>query len=253
MKIPRPIENLFHLSLDTLYSLIPRPKVNLKDCKIIAHRGAHDNKVILENTIEAFDKAAELGLFGIEFDVRWTKDNIPIIYHDPCLKRLYGQEVVINQTLFSELRNSFPAIPSLEEVILRYRGKLHFMIEIKEAKSNSLKEILCSLAPIKDYHILSLKKDNFRVLNSLEPSCFLPVAELNVDEWVPLVVENQWAGLLGHYFLMNSKYLNLLKGKNKIVGTGFIGSRNCLYREFGRGVDFIFTNTAEKLMEIVKR
>jgi len=251
MNIPRPIEKFFHLSLDSLFSLIPMPKVDLNNCKIIAHRGAHDNKLILENTLKAFDKAVELGIYGIEFDVRWTKDNIPVVCHDPCLKRVFGHNIIINETLFSDLRDGFPDVPSLKEVITRYKGKLHFMVEVKEAKSNFLEDILSDLIPVKDFHILSLNLENFNALKFLNPLTFLPVAELNTNEMLFMVNQNGYGGLLGHYFLMNNKHINSLKDKNKKIGTGFISSRNCLFREVGRGVDYIFTNNAEKLAEIV--
>ena len=63
-------------TVDGLYACIPRtqPPVDaLANCKIIAHRGAHDSGAV-ENTLDAFHQAREVGCWGIEFDLRWSSD-----------------------------------------------------------------------------------------------------------------------------------------------------------------------------------
>lgn len=52
-----------------------------------AHRGLWQPNGPPENSIAAFLAAAEQGL-GIEFDIRPTRDGIPIIFHDPTLDRM---------------------------------------------------------------------------------------------------------------------------------------------------------------------
>ena len=52
---------------------------------IIGHRGA--SAVAPENTIAAFREAIAAGADGIEFDVRLTRDGVPVIIHDNSLYR----------------------------------------------------------------------------------------------------------------------------------------------------------------------
>ena len=52
---------------------------------IYAHRGLFDNKKIVENTISAF-KRALLDNFNIELDIRVTKDNKIVVFHDNNIK-----------------------------------------------------------------------------------------------------------------------------------------------------------------------
>jgi glycerophosphoryl diester phosphodiesterase len=52
---------------------------------IIGHRGA--SAVAPENTMAAFRKAIEVGADGIEFDVRLSRDAIPVVVHDETLHR----------------------------------------------------------------------------------------------------------------------------------------------------------------------
>lgn len=52
---------------------------------ILAHRSGGRNSDLLpvsENSVEMILKTAEFGSTGIEIDVRFTRDGIPIIYHD---------------------------------------------------------------------------------------------------------------------------------------------------------------------------
>ena len=48
--------------------------------EITAHRG--DSIKALENTIPAFEKAIESGADWIELDVKETRDNVPVVFHD---------------------------------------------------------------------------------------------------------------------------------------------------------------------------
>lgn len=52
---------------------------------VVAHRG--DAKNAPESTIDAFGKAIDKGVEGVEFDVRYTKDGVPVALHDDTLNR----------------------------------------------------------------------------------------------------------------------------------------------------------------------
>ena len=106
-----------------------------------------------ENTMPAFEYAVDAGVDAIEMDVAVTKDDVPVISHDPTLNtdicRSMTASNVIRKLTFAELRTwdcgslinpQFPKqtpapgtrIPSLEEVLdLARRGNFLFNIEIK--------------------------------------------------------------------------------------------------------------------------
>ena len=53
----------------------------------LAHRGDHRHHP--ENTIEAFLAATELtACDGVEFDVRLSRDGVPVVLHDATLARV---------------------------------------------------------------------------------------------------------------------------------------------------------------------
>lgn len=96
----------------------------------IAHRGLFDDN-IKENTIEAFDNAFNNGYEGIEFDVRLTKDKIPVILHDSFLSRIFGVKGLLKNYTYQELLDNKIEIPKFEDVISRYNNKV-MIIELKE-------------------------------------------------------------------------------------------------------------------------
>jgi glycerophosphoryl diester phosphodiesterase len=55
---------------------------------IIGHRGA--SAVAPENTMAAFREALAVGADGVEFDVRLTRDGVPVVIHDSTLRRTGG-------------------------------------------------------------------------------------------------------------------------------------------------------------------
>ena len=65
---------------------------------IFAHRGA-SGLVPFENTIDAFQKAIEVGADGIELDIRKTSDNVIIVNHNPTIG-----EMTISDHTFEELQ-----------------------------------------------------------------------------------------------------------------------------------------------------
>ena len=50
--------------------------------KAIAHRGVWKNSHLPQNSIASLTAAHDLKLFGSEFDVHLTKDNILVVNHD---------------------------------------------------------------------------------------------------------------------------------------------------------------------------
>lgn len=80
MELPAGLEKVLLQCMDFIFKHLPRRSPDpekLKACKIVSHRGEHDNTSVYENTIAAFDGAMEQGVWGIEFDVRWTRDLQP--------------------------------------------------------------------------------------------------------------------------------------------------------------------------------
>jgi glycerophosphoryl diester phosphodiesterase len=94
--------------------------------RVHGHRGARGARP--ENTLEAFAYAIGVGVHGIEMDIAATRDDVPVVSHDPWLP----DGAPIRTLAWRELRRRAPAVPSLAEVLnLAPLGHFLFNIEIK--------------------------------------------------------------------------------------------------------------------------
>ena len=99
-----------------------------KPLEIFGHHGiqTNSNPPFAENSYEAFRQAQDYGATSLEVDVRLTKDNVPVLYHDPDLNirviqkaGIYGD---LNQVTFQALSNFVrlidgQPIPSLDSAL----------------------------------------------------------------------------------------------------------------------------------------
>lgn len=97
---------------------------------IIAHRGA-SGLVKFDNTLESFEKAIYLGAPMVEFDVRKTKDNLLVCYHDESIDGVQLANLDYHQLLEISRKKGFD-IPLLSDVIKLCKGKIRLDIELKE-------------------------------------------------------------------------------------------------------------------------
>jgi glycerophosphoryl diester phosphodiesterase len=246
---------------DAVTALYPRRKPGravLEACRIISHRGEHDNVTVVENTLPAYARARNAGVWGIEADIRWTRDLVPVICHDPDGRRLFGCNERVAELDFSALRQRMPDVPSLAELIEEFGGNTHLMLELKREQLPDpsrqkaiLRETLSCLRPQQDFHMLALDPDLFSSVDFLPPATLLPVAETRVSRLSQISLERGYRGLSGHYLLLGEKTRRRHEAAGQRIGTGFVGSRNCLYRELNRGVTWIFSNDAAKMQRIV--
>ncbi len=251
------LRTLYYRSADFISARIPRPippDEVLASARIISHRGEHDNRTTFENTLPAFDRAVAGGVWGLECDLRWTKDLQPVIIHDPDTRRVFGQRETISRLTLDEVRARVPQIPTLQEVLARYSGKTHLMIELKTepypdpaGQARTLRNLTADLQPVTDYHLIAFQPGLFACFDFLPSQTFLPIAQLNTFHLSKLAVRNYWGGVLGHYTMLGKGVISVQKNHDQHLGTGFIESRNCLFQELNRGIDWIFSNTATEL------
>lgn len=96
---------------------------------IIGHRGAKG--LAPDNTIAGFEAALKHGVDGIEFDVRVTSDDVPILIHDAFILPEQNRGKVVRDTTFEELKLLRPDLVTLEEALEFLHNKTLLMIEIK--------------------------------------------------------------------------------------------------------------------------
>jgi prepilin-type processing-associated H-X9-DG protein len=127
---------------------------------VIAHRGG--GGLIPENTLEAFEYSARMGVDVLELDVHSTSDGALVVMHDRSVDRTTDGHGRINEMTLGEIKKldagysfspddgqTFPfrgkgiTVPTLEEIFAAF-PETTFNIEPKQAAPSIIKP-LCSL------------------------------------------------------------------------------------------------------------
>ncbi|MFT6632069.1 MAG: glycerophosphoryl diester phosphodiesterase [Bacteriovoracaceae bacterium] len=253
-------KQFLQLLVDLVIFIIPWPMPSdkkIKNAKIVAHRGWHGKDDIKENSLEAFQAAVDHDLWGIEFDVRWTKDGVPVVHHDAHCLRVWGFDYYIRDLTYLELRKAIPEIPSLEEVVVKFGKQIHLFIELKKENFSNLAEkklllqqILKPLSAIDDFHIICLSVSPIQDFDLFDLKTYLLVGDLNLLEMSQLALTNHYGGVTGHYLLSTQEVLDKHEDAGQKVGTGFIRTQACMKREMNRDVEWFFTNHPWNLIGI---
>jgi glycerophosphoryl diester phosphodiesterase len=82
---------------------------------IYAHRGSSFDHP--ENTRAAFMAAISDGADGFECDLRLTKDNQVVIWHDSNMLRMANHKAVVAHTDYSEMKEIYPDLMLLTELL----------------------------------------------------------------------------------------------------------------------------------------
>ncbi len=92
--------------------------------------------MIAENTAESFKKAKELGLDGVELDVRKSADGEVVVFHDKRLDRVTNDQGLVREKTLAELRclriGGGGKIMTLAEALQIIGPKMIVDVEIKE-------------------------------------------------------------------------------------------------------------------------
>jgi glycerophosphoryl diester phosphodiesterase len=80
----------------------------------------------------AYKAAIDEGADGFECDVRLTKDNQLVLWHDSDMERVAGESARIADSTFSEIKELYPDAMTLEELLILARdNKKELAIETK--------------------------------------------------------------------------------------------------------------------------
>lgn len=111
---------------------------------IYAHRGA--SGYAPENTLRAFDLAADMRADGVELDVQRTKDGRLVVFHDETLDRVTQGTGLLSEYTYDELK-AYPllravdgtredTIPLFSDVLsLLRRRSLRLNVELKNSRN----------------------------------------------------------------------------------------------------------------------
>ena len=103
---------------------------NNKKMKFYAHRGASAD--FPEHTMAAYRGAIEQGALGFECDIRVTKDEVLVLWHDANMKKEAKNAAIIANSTYAEIKQIYPAAMTLNELLdLAIENKKSLALETK--------------------------------------------------------------------------------------------------------------------------
>ena len=110
---------------------------------IYAHRGASAD--FPELTLAAYEGAVAQGADGFECDVRLTKDEVPVLWHNATMLERAANPGLIAEMTYKEVSRAYPQILTLDEFLaFAIKSKKGVLIETKHPvlSGNRIEEVV---------------------------------------------------------------------------------------------------------------
>ena len=243
-------KNQFRLVVCCLLALLLATTVSAKDkTKVIAHRGYWKTEGSAQNSIRSLELAKEIKVYGCEFDVHLTADNVPVVFHD---QHINGKD--IQKTSYAELKDhklpNGETLPTLEQYLKRAK-KVKRIKLIFELKSHATPERdRVKLGKRTEYIAFSLEAA--KALHQYAPK--RPVYYLNGDLSPKQLKELGFAGLDYHYKVMQQhpEWFKEAKELKLKVNVWTVNEVPVMKEMIEKGADFLTTDHPEEALQAVQ-
>lgn len=235
-------------------------KIDKKTTKLIAHRGL--SGLEKENTHLSFIAAGNKSYYGIETDIHLTKDNVFVICHDFSTERVSGNNSIIKDINYEDLRKidlydinsnenkQYLKIPTLKEYLLICKKyEKHCIIEVKpELTDKEIIKLLNEVSSINNlinttfisFNLENLKK--IRLINKHLPLQYLSSKYndelINICKTYKLDIDIQ-------YMELTKENMKTFKENNIKVNAWTVNNEEDAKKLISYGIDFITTNILE--------
>ena len=269
------------LTLASVASAVARPTVH-------AHRGGslHEGKPLLgENTLPALRRSAEMR-FVLEFDVKLTKDGVPVVFHDATLERATGcTGEIADKTLqqlsrckvdiigttdnFRQLRPgdrrraSIPTLRSVMRMIRRKRARAN--IEIKNQptdpdfdSSERFASIVCRViknsgVPQRRLIIQSFFPPNLDVAKRILPNAQLSFLTLNsANQFATVIAQSNGYDWVSPQWPVDRAFVNEAHAAGLKVVPYTIDNARDMRAARAVGVDALITNDPTRARRVIQ-
>ena len=239
-----------------LTSLHPRPRP-----LVIAHRGASGYG--LENSLDAFRKATEMGADMVELDVFTLADGEVVCFHDKTLERLTGTEGKITDLTLAELNqltlSDGSRIPTLRQALRVMDKKLRVNVELKgpdtaEPTYAILREFIRDEGwKIEDFHVSSFRHDELKKMRMLDARIEIgilphgaPLRALDVAREVKAYSIN------AHFKSLNAESVAQLRAAGLRIFAWTTNEHREIRRLLDLGIDGFITNYPDRVRTLLR-
>ncbi|KAF0821017.1 MULTISPECIES: glycerophosphodiester phosphodiesterase [unclassified Cytobacillus] len=229
----------------------------------IAHRGA--TGYAPENTIAAFDLAVDMKADFIEIDVQRSQDGELVVIHDTTVDRTTDGTGKVGDLPFDYLRSldagswkgeqfTGEQIPTFEEVLDRYRGKVGILIELKAPElypgiekqvADALKERNLGKPQNEKIIIQSFNFESMKTMNQLLPKIPIGVLTSNPADTTAEALKDfsayaDWFN--PSYGIVTEELVNQVHSLDMQIGSWTVRSQEAADFLFEMKVDAIITD-----------
>lgn len=187
---------------------------------VIAHRGSSAYEI--DNTLDSFQRAIGQNADMIEFDVRRTKDNVLVAFHDPSISRKPVRELTYPE-LNRLTKEKGYQVPTLKEILQVAHRKIMLDIELKEhGYENEVMQLVEKYFCAADF-----------IVTSFKDSCLVRIKEISDEIKTGLILGE---GRFNHFLLTNSSLSHLVERCKKTQADFLVPSVTLLRFGFLRRV-----------------
>lgn len=249
---------------------------------ILGHRGA--SAVAPENTLAAFSRAIRDGADGIEFDVRLSRDEVPVVIHDATLKRTALIDRLVAELTSAELQEidvgswfggrapspdvafSGERLPALDQVFELFSvnaGVLYI-----EMKCDAREGAALAAGVVKSVHefriadrvvvesfdlsaIAEIKKvdKGIRTAALFEPKLSRPISTVRRSTMIDLACQHDAAEIALHHSLARPRLIEKAKREGLDVVVWTVDDLKWIARARALGVKALITNNPAAMIE----
>ena len=234
--------------------------VNAQPGRVIAHRGYWRHGGATENSIASLVAAQQLKIYGSEFDVWLTADNVAVIHHDA---QINGKK--IEETPYAEIKDyklsngeTLPTLATYLEAGSKNQST-RLIMEIKphtekQREDAAVKE---ALRLVEKYNVanhteyISFSKNICQQLRTLAPQA--KIAYLNGDLTPAQVKEQGWTGIDYNesVFRKNPEWVTEARNLGLTTNVWTVNKEENMVWCLSLHIDFITTDEPELLLKLI--
>ena len=229
--------------------------------RVIAHRGYWKTEGSAQNSITALKKAAEANLYGSEFDVHLTADNVIVVNHDD----IFGGKLIAKST-YKDLKkkqlDNGEKLPTLDEYLRagkKLKG-LRLILEGKKLKDKERENLMAKLVVecVKKYGLedqvdyISFSMNLCEQFLRLCPDANIAYLE---GDLTPKEVKAKGLNGIDYRYSVYHKHPEWIKEAHDLgmtVNSWTVNDTDDMVKLRDLKIDFLTTNEPLKALEIVK-
>lgn len=235
----------------------------VKDVKVIAHRGYWTQPGSAQNSIRALAKADSVGCYGSEFDVWMTSDSVLVVNHDGWING-YNVQVTPAEIICAQKLENGETVPTLdayfEEAVKHPNLRLICEMKFPDSKYQELQlaKKICELA--KKYNLenridyITFSRDGMLSLKKFAHNG-AEVYYLTGD-YVPEQLKYMGAAGADYgiwIFQKHPEWVKQIQDLGMKVNVWTVDDEKGMQWCIDNGVDFITTNQPERFQELLKK